>query len=153
MQLEFTSELETGIGWQDREHKELFKRIKAVVDAAEHIEEANCSCDTAGSKDDACELLKLLDFLDDYVVEHFHDEEQAMSKGAYPDMLKHLEEHTIFIDEIGKVRTELESTGVTHALVEELHTQVADWFKNHIAETDKLLGAFLVRLASPTANI
>ena len=136
MDFEFKEKLETGVPWQDREHKELYKRIKALIEAVER-------------HDGPAEVIKLLDFLDDYVVEHFHDEEQAMSKVDYPDMLTHLGEHTVFIDELAKIKDELEH-GVTAGLIDEVQDQVARWFENHVIKTDKVLGAFLIKAASPT---
>ncbi|MEE9615005.1 MAG: bacteriohemerythrin [Thermodesulfobacteriota bacterium] len=129
MKVEWSKDLATGIGWQDRQHKELFKRARSLFDALVRGE---------GTE----EVGKLLDFLDEYVVVHFHDEEQAMSKRNYPDTLSHIEEHTEFIEHLSDLKSGLPG-GDNFA--EEVQTRVVYWLMNHIAVTDKDLGEFLKR--------
>lgn len=131
MSMEWTPSLSTGIVWQDRQHRELFKKVNALLDAID-----------AGIGQ--TEVVKLLDFLDEYFVVHFEAEEQAMNLCNYPDTLAHLTAHTNFIDEMSRLKAEA-AEHVTHELV--IHTQlkVADWFVNHIANIDKKLGEYILK--------
>lgn len=131
--------LETGVPWQDRQHRELFKRIGSLLDAIEHEEAAS-------------EVVSLVDFLDEYVAFHFHDEEQFMHKYAYPDALAHTEEHVRFIDDLSQIREEL-AGGVCVDKVESVKARLAQWLSEHIGRRDKELGAFLIKRTSSMSNV
>jgi len=129
--MEWTPGLSTGIVWQDRQHRELFKMVNKFLDAI------------AAGRGKA-ELVELLEFLDEYFVVHFEAEEQAMNLCDYPDTLLHLTAHTDFIEEMSRLKTEAAS-GVTTELVAHTQTKVADWFINHIAKIDKKLGECILK--------
>jgi hemerythrin-like metal-binding protein len=128
MAIEWGQQLSTGVPWQDREHKEFFKRLNELVSAIERGE---------GEE----EVGRLFKFLDDYMVTHFHHEEQAMSRYGYPDILTHLEEHTHFIDDLSRLKKESLQCG--SGLAEQVRSRLVDWLVDHIGSTDKALGAFL----------
>ncbi|MBI1911132.1 MAG: hemerythrin family protein [Deltaproteobacteria bacterium] len=129
MVIEWSKSFSTGIEWQDRHHKELFKRINKLLQAM----------NMGLGKD---EIGKVFKFLDDYFVVHFEAEEQAMNKYNYPGTLAHLVEHTRFIEDIAKLRKEFEA-GVSTGLVIRVQREVVDWLINHIGGVDKEFGAFL----------
>ena len=131
MSIEWSNTLSTGLEWQDRHHKELFKRINKLLDAM-----------TLGYGKE--ELVKVFDFLDDYFVFHFEAEEQAMSKFSYPGMIAHLAEHTGFIERVSKLRDECKK-GPSAALAIKTQREVVDWLLNHIGGIDKTLGAFILK--------
>jgi len=131
MSIEWSSSLATGLEWQDRHHKELFKRINRLLEAM-----------TLGYGKD--ELVKVFDFLDDYFVFHFEAEEQAMSKFGYPGIIPHLAEHTGFIERVAKLREECQK-GPSTTLAIRTQREVVDWLINHIGGIDKTLGAFLLK--------
>ena len=133
MSIEWSSGLSTGLEWQDRHHKELFKRINSLLEAM-----------TLGYG--KVELVKVFDFLDDYFVYHFEAEEQAMSRFNYPGMIAHLYEHTRFIERVSKLREECKK-GPSTALAIRTQREVVDWLVNHIGGIDKTLGAFLLKAA------
>jgi len=61
----------TGVSWQDRQHRDVMRNITDLFVAIENGD---------GSE----EMLKLLAFLDEYVVVHFHEEEKyARPYGIY----------------------------------------------------------------------
>ena len=134
MPVVWTSDLATGVGWQDKEHKELFKVLDrlAVVSAG-------------GGGSEAVE--SAVSSVDDYVVGHFHHEETAMSKYDYPDILDHLVAHTSFIEEFSSIKNEyLLREGLEGARLEELVLdRVVGWWHDHIMTIDKPLGRFLAR--------
>ncbi|HEY4708508.1 MAG TPA: bacteriohemerythrin [Thermodesulfobacteriota bacterium] len=129
MGIEWSSNLATGVDWQDRHHKELFKRINRLLDAM-----------SAGYGKD--EVRDLFNFLDEYFVVHFEAEERAMNKYGYPETIAHLAEHTAFIDRIATLRKDFEK-GASTGLVIKVQRQVVDWLINHIGELDKKLGGFI----------
>lgn len=132
MGIEWSANLSTGIEWQDKHHKELFKRINRLLDAM-----------TLGRGKE--EVGSLFDFLDEYIVYHFEAEEQAMSKHAYPGAFAHTAEHTNFIEDIGALRSEYKKNA-SSVLVIRVQRQVVDWLLNHIGGPDKRLGEFLLSI-------
>lgn len=132
MTIEWNKSLATGIEWQDKHHKELFRRMKALIDAME----------VGLGKE---EVGKLFKFLDDYFVVHFEAEEQAMNKYNYPGSVYHIKEHTEFIERMSRLKQECEY-GVTTTAVIKIKREVVDWFINHIGDVDKKLGSYILRV-------
>lgn len=136
MAIEWSKTLATGVAWQDRQHRELFKRINTLLDAVA----------VGLGKEEAVRLLK---FLEDYIVVHFEAEEQAMNRFNYPATLEHLARHTAFIDEVGRLRSEFATTP-TSALVIKIQRVVIDWLIKHIGGDDKALGSFIMSADKPS---
>ena len=134
MAIEWSENLSTGIEWQDFQHRELFSRINSLLDAM----------DMGLGK---IEVLRLIEFLDEYVVVHFDAEEQAMHKYNYPDTLAHLEQHTLFVDHIASIRKDA-ANGVSSGLVIRVQSRIVDWLLNHVGGIDKSLGKFIKEAAS-----
>lgn len=138
MAIEWSKTLSTGVAWQDRQHRELFKRINTLLEAV-----------TVGlGKEEAVRLLK---FLEDYIVVHFEAEEQAMNRVNYPATLEHLARHTAFIDEVGRLRSEF-AAAPTSALVIKIQRVVIDWLIMHIGGEDKALGSFILKAGKPSGD-
>ena len=134
MAIEWSNSLSTGLLWQDTQHKELFRRINNLLEAM----------NVGRGKE---EVIRLFQFLDDYIVVHFEAEEQAMSRFNYPQMVSHLAEHTRFIEDISKLSAECVEN-MTTGLVIKVQRQVVDWLINHIGGIDKELGKFLASAES-----
>jgi len=131
MAVEWNRNLSTGVEWQDRHHKELFKRVNSLLDAM-----------SVGMGKD--ELERVFRFLDSYFVVHFDAEEQAMSTYGFPGAVEHLREHTGFIEKVDSLRHE-SALGPTAVLVVKVQKLVVDWLINHIGGEDKKLGAHILR--------
>ncbi|ACF13531.1 hemerythrin-like metal-binding protein [Chloroherpeton thalassium ATCC 35110] len=80
----WSPELETGIIWQDLQHKELVEAVKTLYTAI-------------SKKKPEEEVQKIVAFLYDYTVHHFSMEEKHMEEYGYPDMLQHVDQHQRFI--------------------------------------------------------
>lgn len=129
MDIEWSDSFSTGIEWQDLQHRELFRRIKKLMYAM----------DSGMGRE---EVLRLFNFLDQYFVIHLETEERAMDEYGYPDILKHIEEHAKFIEDVSRLKEEAKN-GVTAGLIIKTKRIVLDWFINHIGEMDKAFGAFM----------
>lgn len=138
MKVIFDKTLETGVSWQDKQHKELLDRMSALSEATDGQLEKE-------------EVARLLNFLDEYVVVHFHDEERAMHESGFPKTLSHLEKHMIFIEELARVEAEL-GKGVSAELAEKVRVKLLEWFKDHICVMDKELGSFLIKKSGGQAS-
>ena len=131
MAIEWSESLSTGVDWQDAQHKELFRRINALLDAM----------NVGMGKE---EVSKLFTFLDEYFVVHFDAEEKAMHQLGYGNTLAHLAEHTRFIEDVSSLAREA-SEGVTTSLLIKVQRRVVDWLINHIGGIDKGLGAAMLK--------
>ncbi|MCR4287523.1 MAG: bacteriohemerythrin, partial [Deltaproteobacteria bacterium] len=130
MAIEWSSRLETGVAWQDRQHKEIFRRINGLLDAMN---------DGFGKE----EVSRLFTYLDEYIVVHFAEEEQAMNRYGYPGLISHLAEHMAFIETVCALKQEC-SAGITTGSVIKVKRAVVDWLANHIAGADHALGRFMM---------
>ena len=130
MALEWTDDLATGSDEIDSQHKELFKRINALLEA----------CRRGKGK---VEVNKIVDFLDKYVVEHFSEEEKYMKKYDYPGYAKHKTQHLEFIDKFSELRRQIEHEGPGVDLVIKTNHMIVQWLVNHICKVDRALGTFL----------
>ena len=83
MEWKWDSGLEIGIELIDEQHKELFSRIDQLELA---IYKGKASF----------ELIKLMEYLESYVIEHFEVEEKLMIDARYPDFAKHANQHNEF---------------------------------------------------------
>jgi hemerythrin len=130
MAIEWRESLSIGIEAIDNQHKELLLRFDRLLNACQ-----------AGQGIE--ELKKLQEFLGEYVVTHFNDEETLQRHHGYPDFEAHHAEHVYFIDRINKLKEETRQEGVSTHHVVETNSMLLKWLLNHISKVDTKLGAFL----------
>jgi hemerythrin len=128
--LEFDPILLTGVDDIDRQHRELFARIGALLDAARDRR----------SKE---EVLRTMEYLGEYAVDHFAAEEREMHRTEYPRAEGHRLEHRQFVKELEVLRQELATEGPTVLFIIRVGNRVTEWLREHIYRTDKLLGEWL----------
>ena len=127
--IHWTTEISTGIIWQDYQHKELFGVINTLREKVSAENNINSSS------------IKLIDFLVFYTNDHFGIEEGYMDLLNYPDAEQHKEQHRNFLKQIEELQSISSfSVGIkTESLCEDL----ARWFFKHINKTDQHFGVFL----------
>ncbi len=114
----------------DTQHKELFKRIDSLLSALEK-----------GSGKE--EIARTIQYLSDYVVLHFGNEEGYMAKFGYSSATAHKAQHEQFVKNFVKLKERLMMEGINPQLTEETRQLVVDWLINHIKYSDRALGLFL----------
>ncbi|MBI5492267.1 MAG: hemerythrin family protein [Deltaproteobacteria bacterium] len=139
MALTWYKSLETGVEWQDKQHKELFNRVNRLL------------CAMVEKKGNE-EIADLLNFLDNYVVVHFDAENQAMNKLQFKDRASHIAEHADFKSKLADIKKAVEK-GLDSALVIRIQKQVTDWLMEHIGKVDKVLGKFITESSQAAAKI
>jgi hemerythrin len=112
-----------GIPQIDKQHKELCDQIDKLFDA----------CSKGKGAD---EVLKVLNFLADYTVRHFADEEAFQLKLKYPNYQQHKAKHTDFVKQVTKLKKEATDQGVNIAMVIKINQTISDWLIAHIKGTD-----------------
>jgi hemerythrin len=128
--VEFDPVLLTGVDAIDAQHRELFQRIAQLLEASRNHRSRE-------------EVVRLLEFLGGYVVDHFASEEHAMEAALYPKIDGHRSEHRQFMKELEILRHELKSEGPTNLFVIRVGNRVTEWLREHIYRTDRLLGEWL----------
>lgn len=134
MAIYWTRELEIGVEPIDRQHRELFDRIDALVSACQ-----------AGRCQD--EVTTLLGFLQDYVRVHFGEEEELMRLSGYPEVGDHSLEHAGFSRHLQQLVQGFATHGITAELLNELNATAIDWLYDHVCRRDRALGQWLARKA------
>jgi hemerythrin len=133
--MKWTEDLSVGVELIDYQHRELIARINDLVNA---IRQKTCKY----------KISDVLQFLDEYIVFHFGEEEKIMQKYAYPQYPAHRAQHKEFIANFQKLKKELPKLeGGTkpgsYDLSVETNRVVVDWILEHIAHVDMKLGRFL----------
>ncbi len=130
MSIQWTEDLAVGIEKIDQQHKTLFAKINDLLDA----------CNAGKGRTVVGEMI---DFLGNYVVEHFGDEEKYMIKYDYPGYKAHKTCHEEFIKSFSQLKDRLETDGVNIYIVILTNRIVIDWLNKHISRVDKELGRYL----------
>jgi len=130
MRLQWSQACSVGIEEIDGQHKELFNRINSLDSAMKQGKAKK-------------EVLRLIEFLDEYVITHFGTEEKHMADYDYPGYSLHKTKHNWFKKEISGIRKKLEIDGATPQVTILSNNLLIHWFSNHIRTTDMALGLFL----------
>ena len=125
----WTEEWSVGVDTIDAQHRELFAAINSLL----RVEGEPAPRD----------LVKVLDYLEDYVTNHFGLEEIYMRRLSYPGFPPHKGAHVAFINDFYDLRDEYDGNGATPELADKMGRFMGDWLVNHIGKIDKALGAFL----------
>jgi len=126
--IEWSDALATGIVWQDFQHAELIAHINRLHQAI-------------NQKQALPELLRVIDFLESYIENHFGLEERYMELLNDPDLRVHARAHQQFRDNLLELRT-FGGTGPQLAAAS-LCYDLYEWVTTHIRTIDKNLGTLL----------
>ncbi len=122
--MEWTSIYKTGIDFIDDQHHELFNAVNRIKKIS------------SGAKDAiAKETWEIIEFLEEYVVKHFHDEENYMKSINYPHLDNHRLIHINFINKVGDIKIKLKESGSYNPT--QLFITLIKWLQEHIAVEDR----------------
>lgn len=127
MGIQWRDDLKTGIDLIDRQHRELFRRLNLFLDA----------CDAGKGEQ---EVVGLLQFLDDYIAEHFADEERLQEEIGFVFRATHRKQHQRFMQAFTELKRKFLLQGPTPVLVAEINRLCVGWLLDHIAEQDRMFG-------------
>lgn len=137
MSITWREELSIGVEQIDSQHKELLARFDMLLNA----------CKSGRGRD---ELLHLMNFLDEYVVTHFRDEEVLQKQSGYPDYEAHRAEHAAFVTRVKDLKNKMTKDGeitIEHTL--DTNKLLMDWLLRHITKRDREVGKHIRSQASP----
>lgn len=122
--------LAIGVEQIDNQHRELFSRFDRLLKA----------CREGQGRE---ELNRLLEFLSDYVQEHFSAEEEFMRSSGYAELADHLGEHEVFCGKLDDLQQIYADQGAGMDLLITTNSTVLDWIIQHIRKTDRRMGEAL----------
>jgi hemerythrin-like metal-binding protein len=137
MSVEWTPELTLNHDQLDRQHVEIFRRLRDSVAALD------------GTRADVERAVALLA---DVIVDHVVAEERLMEATLYPERARHRAAHELFVADVARMREELRDTGATPVVAEWLRVRIPEWLHFHIRVNDAPLGAYLARRRSQGAE-
>ncbi|OGG99549.1 MAG: hypothetical protein A2600_08705 [Candidatus Lambdaproteobacteria bacterium RIFOXYD1_FULL_56_27] len=140
---EWNKALETGLLWQDHQHRRFFAIRDLLLKSAE----------SADSK----LFERTLVLLEHYVADHFSTEEAYMNETHYPELADHLKEHQTFAKMVQRAKREYlaykkaldEGDDTAHNPWIDLGLDLEIWFVEHIRGSDHRLGEFLLQQNRP----
>ncbi|MDR2405371.1 MAG: hemerythrin family protein [Deltaproteobacteria bacterium] len=112
--------LETGVTKIDQQHKELFVQAEKLLDRSQQQR-----------------IPETLEFLKNYVVRHFTDEEALQRQIQYPKSALHHSLHVEFVSKFKKLYDEYKASGEKLSVVLAINSLVVNWLKDHIMVHDK----------------
>jgi len=114
---------ETGNAVVDRDHMELFKLVKRVLDEA--FTNRRERIDTA------------ITFLTQYTLRHFDNEEKLMTESDYPKIAEHMAQHKQFAASVVNLQKKISEKGDTMDIGLEVNKTIVDWLISHVLGSDK----------------
>jgi len=124
----WSSELETGIIWQDLQHKELVEAVQTLYTAI-------------ATKKPEEEVQKIVKFLYDYTVHHFSMEEKYMEDYNFPEISEHVQQHQRFVKMLQDFEKERANSKILANL--SLCNDLAEWTITHIKVDDHKMADFV----------
>lgn len=110
----------TGIAKIDEQHKELFRQIDILMDRKQ-----------------ADRIPSTLEFLGNYVVRHFNDEQVMHTISKYPKAEGHKKLHAAFMQQYRDMKRQYEESGDKLLIIMKINKVCIDWLKEHIMGQDK----------------
>ncbi|NLV91110.1 MAG: hemerythrin family protein [Firmicutes bacterium] len=123
-----------GVDLIDHQHYELFSRVSQFLQAMQEEGDWDSKLD---------EVKRTMVFMQNYVVEHFTDEERYQREISYPGYEAHKKAHDDFKATVGEYAKSFESEGYTQELVQEFGAKLMTWLIMHVAAADQRIGAYV----------
>ena len=130
MEYQLPDDLVLGVDQIDEQHRRIFQVTNQLLQARDRGD---------GEK----RLFALLAFLNQYVRDHFSQEETYMVRYGYEHYQDHLAEHQEFSKKFAEIQETFQTIGPSLRLVVQTTRFLADWLKQHIPNTDRAMVEFL----------
>ncbi|MDR3514933.1 MAG: bacteriohemerythrin [Azospirillaceae bacterium] len=136
--VEWTKDMSVGSEVLDGHHQmiiDCLKRLQPLIGSTGHDDEVNA----------------VLAKLEDFVLVHFSEEEQAMKKAGYPDWRRHKELHDRMYDIVFNLKSDVEHGRNIDAA--RLHELIYNWLIQHILGEDRQYIPYLEHPAPESAGL
>lgn len=123
-----------GVELIDEQHKELFKRLSEFIQIVQ----------TKSDWDERLDKVKeTMEFMQEYVVSHFDDEEAYQKEINYPDIETHKEAHRKFKEGINDYVEIFQRGGFTEEKIQEFSAKLMTWLIMHVGKMDQKIGEYV----------
>ena len=129
----WTPQLETGDERVDAQHRRIFDLLNDLIMAC-----------ADGS--DAKRLRETLDFLVDYAIKHFVDEELLQMQYDFPEYKKHKRMHEGLTAQVVELVKRFEASGSSAELSKDVNRVLVAWLISHILKEDKKIAQHIKSL-------
>lgn len=125
-----------GVPLIDEQHQELFRRVTDFVEIVRKPIPWEQKTEQVG---------KTLEFMKDYVVTHFRDEENLQRQLGYPEMESHRKIHQDMVAYVAQVAREYEEKGYEEQMMQQFAGKLLAWLINHVASEDQKIADYAKR--------
>ncbi|MDR2780371.1 MAG: hemerythrin family protein [Synergistaceae bacterium] len=130
MKYAWDESIEIGHPEIDAQHRQLFAAFNEFMGACEEGKGHS-------------EIANTMEFLGEYVIRHFTDEERVQQENHYPDYYKHKRYHDEFKIMIISLKSDFKLEGPTAEVISRIQSSIGDWLVNHIKIEDMKIGEYL----------
>jgi hemerythrin len=123
------AELVVGFEDIDEQHRTLFQRLDAAIQAA-------VADDSAGAR-------AAMSALGDNLAAHFNAEESFMTATLYPERGRHKAAHDLFMQDFAALNEEMRLSGLSVPVVQWIRSRLREWVSFHIQVNDAPLARYL----------
>ena len=85
-------------------------------------------------------IVDTLEFLADYTIKHFSDEQELQQKYEYPHYETHKGLHDDFVQEIKDFKADFEAGNINTARMMKFNKRITQWLVDHVKGIDQKLG-------------
>ncbi len=122
--------LKIGVPLIDNQHKGLFEAMDALY--------AACSAGKGRA-----EVVNTIEYLKEYTIKHFADEQELQRKSGYPKCAEHKKLHDDFIVQVLAIKKDIADNGPTILSVSKLNSLLSGWLINHIKYVDTEIAQYV----------
>lgn len=123
-----------GVDHIDAQHEELFRRVSEFFLALRQEGEW---------EDKLPKVKETLEFMQQYVITHFADEEAYQKEIGYPGYEKHRQIHEDFKQEVRAFAKRFEEEGFIEDTVQQFGGKLMAWLINHVAASDQQIADYV----------
>lgn len=118
----------------DQQHKELFNRVYKFIKVTNE----------KTSWEERLEKVKeTMDFMQEYVISHFNDEEDLMEEINYPEIEAHKNIHKDFKAGVNAYVDKLVAGEFDEETVQEFGGKIMTWLIFHVGKSDQKIGEYV----------
>lgn len=133
--LAWSLDLETGDERVDSQHRRIFDLLNDLIAACADGSEAK-------------RLRETLDFLVEYTIRHFTDEELLQLQYDFPEYKKHKRMHDELTEQVVELIKRFEASGSSAELSRDVNRVVVAWLVGHISREDKKIAEHIRSLSA-----
>ena len=117
----------------DGQHQELFKRVSDFLEVLRS---------SKTWEDRVDKVNETLEFMKDYVITHFRDEEQYQQKIGYPGLESHKKIHRDMVSYVAGVEKKYKQEGYSEKLIQQFAGRLLAWLIHHVAAEDQKIAVY-----------